>query len=65
MAIAEATAADTPDVVSKSTPWQKVELHDAGWWVDIGIDPLVMVLDKALKESLKELDMMGSRRCTR
>lgn len=59
--VAEALVAGIPAVVSKGAPWQGLEAHEAGWWVDVGIDPLVAGLTKALATSDEKLLAMGLR----
>ena len=60
MAVAEALAAGTPVVVSKGAPWSGLEANGAGWWIDIGIDPLVPCLERALSLSASELASKGA-----
>lgn len=62
MTVAEALAAGTPAIVTKGAPWAGLVKHEAGWWIDIGIDPLVACLEDALScstESLAEKGMRG------
>jgi glycosyltransferase involved in cell wall biosynthesis len=61
MTVAEALAAGTPAIVSKGAPWSGLETHRAGWWIDIGVDPLIACLEKALRCSSSELEAMGHR----
>jgi len=61
MAVAEALAAGTPAIVSKGAPWSGIEKEGAGWWVEIGVDPLVAALETALAEPPDVLRAMGAR----
>jgi len=61
MTVAEALAAGTPAIVSKGAPWRGLETEGAGWWIDIGVDPLIACLEKALRCSSSELEAMGQR----
>lgn len=61
MSVAEALAAGTPTIVSKGAPWSGLDTRKAGWWIDIGIDPLVACLEQALAESSNSLTAMGLR----
>jgi glycosyltransferase involved in cell wall biosynthesis len=61
IAVAESLGAGTPVVVSKGAPWSVVPEHGAGWWVDIGLDPLIAGLEEALGRSSPELALMGQR----
>jgi glycosyltransferase involved in cell wall biosynthesis len=60
MAVAEALAAGTPAIVSKGAPWKGLNQHNAGWWVDNGVDALVACLDEALAMPPTELAAFGA-----
>ena len=59
MSVAESLAAGTPTIVSKGAPWEGLEKNNAGWWIDIGIDPLVACLEEALSRPFEQLVEMG------
>ena len=59
--VAEALSMETPSIVSKGAPWSGLEAHGAGWWIDIGVDPLVHCLHDALSRSPEDLAAMGRR----
>jgi glycosyltransferase involved in cell wall biosynthesis len=59
MTIAESLAAGTPVITTKAAPWEKLEEKGAGWWIDIGVDPLVICLRHALAKSSVHLEKMG------
>lgn len=59
--VAESLSTGTPVVASKGSPWAELVDERAGWWVDIGVEPLVAVLDNALSRSEAELAAMGQR----
>lgn len=59
MSVAEALAAGTPVIVSKGAPWEGVERERAGWWIDMGLDPLVACLEIALCIPRETLHCMG------
>jgi glycosyltransferase involved in cell wall biosynthesis len=59
--VAEALAAGTPAVVTKKAPWSGLERYRAGWWIDIGLDPLVGCLEEAMKEPAASLAERGAR----
>ncbi|HCB14967.1 MAG TPA: glycosyltransferase [Gammaproteobacteria bacterium] len=61
MTVAESLALATPAIVSKGAPWRGLERHAAGWWIDIGVDPLVACLEEALSCSPAQLAEMGGR----
>ena len=59
MTVAEALAAGTPTIVTKGAPWGGLVKQQAGWWIDIGVDPLVACLGDALATSPINLAEMG------
>jgi glycosyltransferase involved in cell wall biosynthesis len=61
MAVAESLASSTPVIVTKGAPWSGLVTHQAGWWIDIGIDPLVACLEQALATTSHSLEAMGAR----
>jgi glycosyltransferase involved in cell wall biosynthesis len=61
MTVAEALAAGVPAIVSKGAPWQGLEQRRAGWWIDIGLEPLVTCLNHALSQTPDALAKMGQR----
>jgi glycosyltransferase involved in cell wall biosynthesis len=60
MVVAEALAVGTPAIVSKGAPWQGLKSENAGWWTDMGVDPLVAALNEALESSPETLAKMGA-----
>lgn len=61
MTVAESLAVGTPAIVSKGAPWEGLATQQAGWWIDIGLDPLVACLEEALARSPDNLAQMGLR----
>lgn len=59
LVVAEALAVGVPTIVTRGAPWAGIELRQAGWWIDIGIDPLVVCLEDALARSPETLAEMG------
>jgi len=57
--IAEALASYTPVITTKGTPWEDLETHNCGWWIDIGVEPLKEALLKAIQTNNAELQIMG------
>jgi len=60
MTVAEALAYGIPAIVSKGAPWQGLETHGCGWWLEIGEEPLKECLKEALTLSPKELSKRGA-----
>ena len=59
MAVAEALAAGTPAIVTRGAPWAGIEKRGAGWWIDIGVEPLAACLERALAIAPERLADMG------
>ncbi len=59
LTVAESLAAGTPVIVTKGAPWAGVERIGAGWWIEIGVDPLVACLEEAMGRSREELERQG------
>lgn len=59
MAVAEALAAGIPAIVTRGAPWAGLVEQGAGWWIDIGLEPLVACLEHALATSPLRLEEMG------
>jgi glycosyltransferase involved in cell wall biosynthesis len=51
MTVAEALALGTPAIVSKGAPWEGLVKNGCGWWIDNGIDPLIVCLEEAMSLS--------------
>lgn len=59
--VVEAFWTGAPVITTKGTPWQELEIHKCGWWIDIGVKPLAEALKKALFASRESLVEMGVR----
>lgn len=59
MVVAESLSAGTPVIVTKGAPWKKIISEDAGWWIDVGAEPLAEALNHALNLSKFELSSKG------
>jgi glycosyltransferase involved in cell wall biosynthesis len=57
--IAEALAYGVPVITTKGSPWEELNTCNAGWWIEIGVEPLVQTLKKALQISDFERLKMG------
>jgi glycosyltransferase involved in cell wall biosynthesis len=47
LSAAEAMASALPVITTKGTPWQEIEKEGCGWWVEVGVGPLVAALREA------------------
>lgn len=64
MVVAEAMSYGLPVITTKGAPWEELETHNAGWWIDIGVEPLVKALSEAMttpKEKLVEMGLNGRK----
>jgi signal transduction histidine kinase/glycosyltransferase involved in cell wall biosynthesis len=59
--IAEALACGLPVITTKGTPWQVLSVRGAGWWIDIGADPLERALREAMPLDSQTLREMGRK----
>jgi glycosyltransferase involved in cell wall biosynthesis len=57
--VAEALAVGTAAIVTKGAPWQGLVQYDAGWWIDIGVEPLIAALRTALSLPEDRLQQIG------
>jgi glycosyltransferase involved in cell wall biosynthesis len=60
MVIAEALSFGVPVITTKGTPWADLEKYDCGWWIDIGVEPLVAALKQAASLTDVQRSQMGS-----
>ena len=59
--VAESLAVETPVISTKGAPWQGLETHKCGWWIDHGIEPMVAALQTAMNLPDSVRANMGSR----
>jgi glycosyltransferase involved in cell wall biosynthesis len=59
--VAEALAAEVPVLTTTGTPWQELDTHDCGWWVDPEPDAIRDALATALRQSDATRTAMGRR----
>ncbi len=57
--VAEAMSQATPAIVTKGAPWQGLEANAAGWWIDIGLDPLAAALEATMSLPPQTLSEIG------
>jgi glycosyltransferase involved in cell wall biosynthesis len=57
--VAEALACGVPVITTKGTPWEELNTHNAGWWIEIGAQSLAESLEKAIRLTNKERQQMG------
>lgn len=59
--IAEALSHCLPIITTKGAPWEGLEANNCGWWIDVGVEPLIESLKIALAESPEKLKERGKR----
>lgn len=59
--VAEALAHGVPVITTRGAPWADLETERCGWWIDIGVDPLLEALRAATALSDDERRAMGAR----
>jgi glycosyltransferase involved in cell wall biosynthesis len=60
LTVAEALAAGTPVIATKGAPWAGLASRGAGWWIDIGPEPLIAALTEAMSAPPERLAAMGA-----
>jgi len=57
--ITEALACGVPVITTKGAPWKELHTHRCGWWIDVGVEPLVKALHEAMGLSEAQRYEMG------
>lgn len=57
--VAEALAVAVPVITTHGTPWEDLEIHKCGWWIDLSVTNLEKTLLKVFNSSNMLLEMMG------
>jgi glycosyltransferase involved in cell wall biosynthesis len=57
--VTEALSHELPVIVTKGAPWSGVTSHGCGWWIDMGVDPLVECLVEAMAMPSQQLIASG------
>lgn len=61
LVVAEALAHSLPVITTRGAPWADLETYGCGWWVDIGVDPMILALREAMGLSDEDRRAMGAR----
>jgi glycosyltransferase involved in cell wall biosynthesis len=59
--VAEALGAGIPVITTRGAPWEELQTHDCGWWVDINVGAIKNALLEAIHRPPAELKEMGKR----
>lgn len=57
--VAEALAVGVPVITTKGTPWEDLELHQCGWWINLSLPELEQTITKVIQISVSDLKTMG------
>ena len=61
MTVAESLASGTPVIATRATPWSGLVREGCGYWVDLGVEPLLEALREATGLEPTELSRLGAR----
>jgi glycosyltransferase involved in cell wall biosynthesis len=61
MVVPEALIKGIPVIASKGTPWEELNTHHCGWWVENDVDTLAASIQKAIDTPENERIEMGKR----
>jgi glycosyltransferase involved in cell wall biosynthesis len=59
MIVPEALIKGIPVIASKGTPWEELNTHHCGWWVDNDVDTLAATLEAAMDAPEEKRQEMG------
>jgi len=57
--VAEALAIGVPVVTTQGTPWEDLETHECGWWINLSVQNLQKMIAKVINTPASELESMG------
>lgn len=57
--VAEALAVGVPVITTKGTPWQDLETHHCGWWINLSVEQLQKTLTMVMNTPISTLNDMG------
>ena len=60
MVIPEALSMGIPCIASKGTPWNELNTHNCGWWIDGNEDSLCDAIKNALNTPTEEYNLMAT-----
>lgn len=60
MVIPEALSMGIPCIASKGTPWEELNTHNCGWWIDCNEDSLCDAIKNALNTPTEEYNLMAT-----
>jgi glycosyltransferase involved in cell wall biosynthesis len=57
--VAEALAVGLPVITTKGTPWEDLNIHHCGWWIDLSVASLSNILSTVFLTDTNELRILG------
>lgn len=57
--VAEALAVGVPVITTHGTPWEDLEIHQCGWWINLSVSNLESTIENAMKCPVEVLQTMG------
>lgn len=61
LVVAEALAQEVPVITTRNAPWQGLQAHGCGWWIELGQMQLNETLTVAMSRPRAELHAMGAQ----
>lgn len=61
LVVAEALAQEVPVITTRNAPWDGLNTHGCGWWIDLSQSDLEAALAEAMSKERPELFAMGTR----
>lgn len=61
LTVAESLMMQTPVIATHGAPWQGLVTERCGWWIEHGVDPLVVALRQAMLMTDEQRHELGSR----
>ncbi|MFV5693062.1 glycosyltransferase [Flavobacterium sp. LT1R49] len=58
--VAEALAVGVPVITTQGTPWEDLEIHQCGWWINLSVSNLEKTIVKVTHTSPEVLKTMGN-----
>ncbi|MGQ7947231.1 glycosyltransferase [Flavobacterium sp. WC2509] len=58
--VAEALAVGVPVITTKGTPWEDLNTHKCGWWIDLSVSGLSSTLTTVFSKDTLELKELGA-----
>jgi glycosyltransferase involved in cell wall biosynthesis len=59
--VTEALVREIPVIASKGTPWEELNTHQCGWWIENDVEILTQTIQEAINTSEEERKAMGQR----